>query len=190
MRRAASFFMDPRDEPEDDGAAVDQAVPTVSNMQAAMASLGGLALQEEVERGDRSGPPLSTAVSIIEAACARVGRSPVGSGMAWRNTSLAVLRPHLEVAKPDPLVDHRKPVRRRRSARLDLAIAQVERQAKLQAIRLRPPSEPQLVILPVAGQGEGQIAVLGAVERRDSRRSAHARPRPSGSTPRFRHLRT
>ena len=30
-----------------------------------------------------------------------------------------------------------------------------KRQAELQAVRLRPPGEPKLVILPVAGEGEG-----------------------------------
>jgi hypothetical protein len=43
--------------------------------------------------------------------------------------------------------------------------AQIERAAQLQAVALGTPGEPQLIVLPVAGQGEGQVAVVRAVER-------------------------
>ena len=75
---------------------------------------------------------------------------------------LAVLRPHLEVAEPGALVDQRQQLER--LAALALGRAQVERAAQLQAVALRPPGEPEFVILPVAGQGEGQVPVVGAVE--------------------------
>jgi hypothetical protein len=47
---------------------------------------------------------------------------------------------------------------------LFLGRGQVHRQAQLQAVGFRPPGEPQFVVLPVAGQGEGEIAVFGAFE--------------------------
>jgi hypothetical protein len=75
---------------------------------------------------------------------------------------LAVLRPNLEVAEPDARRDSPEhfPGGRAQFGRQ----LQVHRQAQLQAVALGPPGEPQLVVLPVAGQGEGQVAVLGAVE--------------------------
>ena len=75
---------------------------------------------------------------------------------------LAFLRPDLEVAEPDALIDQRQKLMRLNA--LGLAGLEVEGQAQLQAVGLRPPGEPQLVVLPVAGQGEGEIPVLGAVE--------------------------
>src|SRR6185369_9181087 len=48
---------------------------------------------------------------------------------------------------------------------LVLGDSQVHREAELQAIALRAPGEPQLVVLPVAGKAEREVAVLSTIER-------------------------
>jgi len=81
---------------------------------------------------------------------------------------LALVRPDLEMAQPGALIDHGDQFIGRCAARL--GHAKVQRQTQLKAVALGPPGEPQFIVLPVAGQGEGQIALVRAVERQILRR--------------------
>ena len=76
---------------------------------------------------------------------------------------LAVIGPDLEMAHPGTLVDQADQLIGGGPA--GLRRLQVQRTAQLQAVALGAPGEPELVILPVAGQRKGQIALVGAVER-------------------------
>uniref|UniRef100_A0A0N4ZKZ3 ABC transporter ATP-binding protein n=1 Tax=Parastrongyloides trichosuri TaxID=131310 RepID=A0A0N4ZKZ3_PARTI len=92
----------------------------------------------------------------------------VRQGQGVTEDDLALVRPDLEMAQPGALIDHRHQFIGRRAPRL--GHPQVQRQAQLKAVPLGPPGEPQLIVLPVAGQGEGQIALVRAVERQVLRR--------------------
>ncbi|MNR28944.1 hypothetical protein D3C85_1462940 [compost metagenome] len=76
---------------------------------------------------------------------------------------LALVRPDLEMPQPGALVDHRHQFIGGGAARLH--DPQIQGAAQLKAVALGTPGEPQLIVLPVAGQGEGEVAVVRAVER-------------------------
>src|SRR5258707_830239 len=128
--------------------------------------------------GGLSRAPARSAASAASEGCgstviSSAGAPPPGRGLrqarllaghqrhAVTEDHLAVF-PELEVAEPDARVHLGDEVLG--GGALGGGDGEVHREAELQAVALRPPGEPEFVVLPVAGQAEGEIAILGAVE--------------------------